>query len=162
MTEPHFVNDNDFKGDVLHEAIKNYKEAMRPPLQDLTIEYLAKALRAIRDSSVVKVAKNPVLPDREWNAEAKLYNVRSVVVDDQNRLVVTVRKDEQECTVEKFFEQLLRLKDDCRLPDLKSPVMFKVSDEKIVQLTDIYSHVTIEGHYGGMPVDMVLGYYEED
>lgn len=162
MTNPFFVNDEHFEHDVLHEAIKSYKEAMRAPMQDLTIEYLVKALHSVKDSSVVKVARNPVLPDREWNVEAKLYNVRAVGVDEQNRLVVTARKDEEEFTVERFIAQLIHLKDEFRLPDVKGPIMFQVSEEKVVQLTDIYSHVTIEGHYGGMPIDMVLGYYEDD
>ena len=160
MTEPIFVDGTNPEEDALRQAVESYKEALRNATQDLDFDFLVKTLRAVKESDVVKVARNPVLPDRYWNSEATLFNVRSVDVDDAGHLVVKIRKDETEYTVGECLERLQELAQ--ALPSKKAPVIFKASDEKDVQLTDAYAHMMNDAMYRGMPIDLVLGYYEKD
>ena len=160
MANPLFINDDNFEGDVLREAIRSYKEAMRAPTQDLDIEFLVKTLRIVNEASPVKVARNPLTADHEWNPETTLYDVRGIEVDEQNRLCVTIRKDKQEYPVERFLIQLGKLMK--MLPDKKAPVMLMISEQKTVQITDVYSHAFMSDAYSGLPLHLVLGYYEED
>ena len=160
MADPVIVNNDDFAGDALRQTVVSYKEAMRAPTEDLNLEYLLKTLSLVNDRSPVKVARNPLTSDRKWNTDAVLYNVRSIGVDDEGHLSVTIRKDNTEFSVEHFIDEYLKL--EKRIADKKGPVMYAISEEKNVQLTDVYSHGLTKDHLAGLPFDLVLGYYEED
>ena len=160
MSEPYIIDENNFEGDALREAIKSYKEAMRAPQQDLDVEYLIKTLRSVNDACPIKVARNPLGDDRSWNHDAKMYNVKGIEVDDEGRLTVFIRRDNTEFTVDAFLDRFAKLKR--KIVDKKGPVMHRVNDEKTVQITDVYSHAFVGDRYAGLPLDLVLGYYEAE
>ena len=160
MAEPTIVNDEDFGGDALRQTIVSYKEAVRPATEDLNLEYLLKTLNSVNEASPVKVARNPLDSDRNWNPDAKLYNVRHIAVDDEGHLSVSIRKDSQEYSVERFIDDYEKLKR--KITDKKGPVMLAVSEGEGIKLTDAYSHGLAKDHLAGLPFDLVLGYFEED
>lgn len=160
MSEPYIIDEDNFENDALRAAIKSYKEAIRAPLQDLDVEYLIKTLRSVNEASAMKVARNPLGPDRTWNHETKMYNVKDIVVDDEGHLTVLIRRDKEELTVEEFLDRFQKLRR--KIIDKKGPVMYRVNDEKTVRITDVYSHAFVGDRYAGLPLDLVLGYFEED
>ena len=89
-----------------------------------------------------------------------MYNVRSIEVDEESHLVIRIRKDKGEYPVERFIESVL--KNRRRLIDKRGPVFFEVSETKRVQITDVYSHAFLNDRLAGLPLDLVLGYFEED
>ena len=160
MTEPYIIDEDNFENDALRAAIKSYKEAIRAPQQDLDVEYLIKTLRSVNESSAMKVARNPLGPDRTWNHDTTMYNLKGIDVDDEGHLTVIIRRDKEEFTVEDFLDSFRKLKR--KIIDKKGPVMYKVNDEKKVRITDVYSHAFVGDRYAGLPLDLVLGYFEED
>lgn len=160
MAEPYIIDDDNFENDALRQAVKSYKDAMRAPAQDLDLEYLIKTLRSVNEDSPVKIACNPVSSDRKWNAETKLYNVRSVEVDVEGHLAIHIRKDNKEFTVAQFIDQYAKVRR--KVIDKKGPVKFIISDDKSVTITDVYSHALLGDRLAGLPLDLVLGYFEED
>ena len=151
------IDEND---DVLREAIKSYKEAMRRHDQDLDVEFFLKTLRSVNESSVIKVARNPVDKNHEWVPGTKLFNVGKPHVDDEHHLTLRIKHDSSAFTVEDMLEQFSKLKK--KLHGMHGPVMLAISDEKKVCITDIYSHAFVKDMWAGLPFDVVLGYFEKD
>ena len=160
MADFDVIDENNFDDDALRHAIKSYKEAMRRPHQDLDVAFFIKTLQVANGLSCLKIARNPVNKDHQWNPDTILYNVGKVEVDEEHHLVVRIRKDGVEHTVEKMLDEVTKLKR--KLHGLQGPVMLALSDEKKVQITDIYSHAFVEDHWAGLPFDVVLGYFEDD
>lgn len=144
--------------DPLRQAVKSYKEAMRTQMQDLDARFFLKTLNAVNESSVLKVAANPIDEKGDWIHGTKLMNVRGFEVDDSGRLVVRTRGDNTEMPVEKALDQLEKLQ---RKLHMGAEVVLELKGEKYVQITDVYSHAFVKSVFAGLPFDLVLAYYEK-
>lgn len=160
MSELFSVDGKVIEEDALQAAVKNYKAAMRKFDQDLDVDFLLKTLESVNERSVVKIARNPVDENREWIAGTVLYNVGKIDVDEEHHLMLRIRHDNAECTVEKMLDQLDKLKK--KMHGTMGPVMLALNDLKKVQITDVYSHAFVKDVYAGLPADVVLGYFEDD
>lgn len=145
--------------DVLREAVKSYKEAIREAKQDLNIGFFLKTLSVVNESSAIKLARNPVDSNGKWRRDAAIYNVRGFEIDDSGRLVVRTRVDKEELSVEKALDQLHKLR---RKINNESVIVYQVSEHKEIQITDIYSHAFVKNAWAGLPFDLVLGYFEKE
>lgn len=143
----------------MFEAIKSYREAMRPPKQDLNIEFFIKTLRVMNDSSALKVARNPVDANGRWRRETVLRNVRSIELDDKGRLSLQLRGDNTEYPVEKAIDEIIKYRKRLGNDD---PIMLTFSEEKQVRITDAYSHAFARDFFAGLPFDLVLAYFDEE
>ncbi len=143
----------------LQEAVRSYREAMRPPKHDLDVEFFAKTMGVVNESSPLKVARNPIDADGRWRHDAVLRNVRGLELGDTGKLTIYARGDKEEFPVEKAIDQLNALR---RMLANDDPIMFYVSEEKQVRITDIYSHAFFKDAWAGLPFSLVLAYFDED
>ena len=144
---------------VLQEMIKQWKKQNKDKLPDLNYEMMNTIMTHINESSPVKVARNPLDKDHDWIPDTVCHNVKNVYIDDEGRLTLRIRKDNTELTVDKLIDQIKKLKTNI---SRSSVIMVKVSEEKVVQLTDVYSHALVKDSWAGLPFDLVFAYYEED
>ena len=145
---------------VMQERINEWKKAHKDKPRDLDYGMFCDVLDIVNESSVLKVARNPLDEDRDWVPDTVCHNVRGFEVDDQGRLVIILSRDHAELTVESAYAKLRGLKKHA--PAKSNSVMVRVSDTKVVQLTDVYSHALVKDSWAGLPFDVVFAYYEED
>lgn len=155
MTEQEHMFD-----DVMREMINEWKAAHKEKPRDLDFEMLCEILKHVNGNSLVKIACNPLDEDRDWIYGTECFSVGKVEVDDQGRLLIHMRRDKSEYTVDKMRDALHRLRKNS--PSRSSGIMAKVSEKKVVQLTDVYSHALMKDHWAGLPSDLVLAYYEKE
>ena len=146
--------------DAMKETIKQWREAHKEAPRDFDFKMLCTIIGMLNDSSAVKVACSPLDEDRNWIADTVCHNVGKLDVDDEGRLLISIRGSKEECTVEKFDAQLRRLKKQ-RIAD-GSSVMLRLSETRIVKVTDAYSHALVRDSWAGLPFDFVLAYQKEE
>ena len=146
--------------DVMRQMVQKWKSEHREKQADLDLEMFMKIIKVANGSSAIKVACNPLDEDHDWIPDTPCYNIGNVYVDEQQRLVLCMRRDKTEYSVEKMLDTLKALKKQG--PSRFSKIMLQITDDKIVELTDIYSHALVRDNWAGLPFDIVLAYYDED
>ena len=155
----HPANDGGPQEDPLHQAIASYKEAMRPPRQNLDVEFFYKTLSSVNESSALKIARNPIDADGKWIHETKLHNVRGIELGEGGGVIMRMRGDKTNLSIEKAIDQMDRIR---RQLGKEAPVTLVISDDKQGRITDIYSHAFVKDAWAGLPFDLVLAYFEEE
>ena len=146
--------------DAMQEKIKKWREANKDAPRDFDFKMLCTIIGALNDSSAVKVACNPLDEERNWVPDTTCHNIGKIDIDDEGRLVLSIRRDKEELSVEKLAWQINRLKK--QRPADQSSVLLRISETKTVQITDAYSHALVRDSWAGLPFDLVLAYYEKD
>jgi hypothetical protein len=144
---------------VLQEMIKQWKAEHKAKPRPLDFEMFQQILKMVNESSAVKVARNPLDEDHDWIPETTCLNVGKISQDDEGHLVLHVRHNKTEYSVDKLLTDLRRVG---KKLSLGSSIMAQVSEKKVVQITDVYSHALVKDSWAGLPFDLVFAYYEKD
>ena len=140
---------------VLKEKVHEYKQAHPEALPDCDFAFLLKTIDKMSDSSKVKAARNAFNEKREWKPGTETWNVGKVYLAEDRSITFALRREGEAITIEELRDQLAPI--EKKVP-VKStvPVMLALSDERRVQITDLYAHSLISEKWAGMPVDFVL------
>lgn len=144
--------------EVWGEKIKAYRESLKGPKPDLDMSLLFRILDVVNESSEVHVAINPVDDEAGWSSDAPTYAVAGVCRLDDGRIALRVNSEKHGMEAGDLY---VKLKHELKHVQVdKMPVLY-VRGEKVVQLTDAYSHSLVREMWAGMPFDLVLAVDED-
>lgn len=143
--------------EVWAERIKAYRESLKSAKPDLDMALLFRILDIVNESSEVKVAVEPIGEDGEWSSDAPTYAVKGIKHLDDGRVALHASSEKHGIEAGDLY---LKLKKEFkRTSGEKVPVLF-AKGEKVIQLTDAYSHALVREQWAGMPFDLVLAIRE--
>lgn len=145
--------------DVMKEKVAEYKKAHPEILPDCDFAFLLKTLRKMNENSRVRVAKNAFNEKREWIPGTEMRNVGKVYLSEDRCVTFTLRGDGGAITIDDLFDLLAPI--EKKLPMKNVPIKLALSEEKHVQITDIYAHSLVSDQWAGLPVDLVLCYTDK-